>query len=176
MQAVVCDDYGPPEVLHVAEVAEPASGPGEINIAVQAAAINPADVKWRGGLLRQYSELVFPQVLGYDVAGIVSAVGGDVAGFEFETEVTCVLDVGESTYAAGEVGGAVADAQVDVAGDGVAQVNVGDPGPEQVDERGRVATRRDDVAEVHDDADVRREPPGQIGSPGDVAAQAMQVQ
>ncbi len=57
MKAVVQLEYGPPEVLHLAEVAEPSPGPGEIKIAVAAAAVNPADFKWRSGMLRQFSEL-----------------------------------------------------------------------------------------------------------------------
>jgi NADPH:quinone reductase len=68
------------------------AGPGEIKIAVAAAAINPADCKWRSGMLRQFSELVFPQVLGYDVAGTVCATGGPVAGFAVGDCVAGMLD------------------------------------------------------------------------------------
>jgi NADPH:quinone reductase len=92
MKAVILEKYGPPDVLHLAEVEEPVPGPGEIKIAVAAAAINPADVKWRSGMLRQFSELVFPQVLGYDVAGTVCATGGPVAGFTVGDRVVGMLD------------------------------------------------------------------------------------
>ncbi|HEY6132284.1 MAG TPA: NADP-dependent oxidoreductase, partial [Halioglobus sp.] len=92
MKAVVLEMYGPPDVLHLADVAEPVPARGEIKIAVAAAAINPADVKWRGGLLRQYSELVFPQVLGYDVAGTVCGLGDDVAGLSIGDRVVGMVD------------------------------------------------------------------------------------
>jgi len=92
MQAVVLDDYGPPEVLHLAEVAEPEPGPGQVKLAVAAAAVNPADVKWRSGLLRVFSELEFPQVLGYDVAGIVCAIGRGVTGYATGDRVVGMVD------------------------------------------------------------------------------------
>ncbi len=94
MKAVIQQTYGPPEVLHLADVAEPSAGPDEIKIAVAAAAINPADYKWRSGALRQYSELVFPQVLGYDVAGTVCAVGHEVTGFAVGDRVVGMVDHG----------------------------------------------------------------------------------
>jgi len=92
MKAVVQLEYGPPEVLHLAEVAEPSPGPGEIKIAVAAAAVNPADFKWRSGMLRQFSELSFPQVLGYDVAGTVCEVGAQVKGFSVGERVVGMVD------------------------------------------------------------------------------------
>ena len=53
------------------EVAPP--GPGEVTVAVRAAGLNPADAKHvaRGDLAD------FPRPLGYEVAGVVSAVGPD---------------------------------------------------------------------------------------------------
>ncbi len=92
MKAVVQDKYGPPEVLHLAQAEEPAAGPGEIKIAVAAAGVNPADFKWRSGMLRQYSELTFPQVLGYDVAGTVCALGDGVSGFAVGDRVVGMVD------------------------------------------------------------------------------------
>lgn len=92
MKAVVLDHYGPPEVLHLAEVEEPVAGPADIKIAVAAAAVNPADYKWRSGMLRRFSELEFPQVLGYDVAGVVCATGRSVTGFAVGDRVVGMLD------------------------------------------------------------------------------------
>lgn len=92
MRAVIVDEYGPPEVLHVAEAAEPSPGPGEIKIEVAAAAINPADYKWRSGMLRQFAELEFPHVLGYDVAGVVCETGQGVTGFAPGDRVVGMLD------------------------------------------------------------------------------------
>jgi NADPH:quinone reductase-like Zn-dependent oxidoreductase len=92
MQAVVLDQYGPPDVLHLTQVPEPTAGPGQIKIAVAAAAINPADFKWRSGALRMYSDLEFPQVLGYDVAGTVCEIGAGVKGFAVGERVVGMVD------------------------------------------------------------------------------------
>jgi NADPH:quinone reductase len=51
----------------------PPPGPGELTIDVRAAGVNPADPKH---VVRATS---FPQPIGYEVAGVVSAVGPDVS-------------------------------------------------------------------------------------------------
>lgn len=75
MRAVGIPAPGGPEVLTVIdrEVREP--GPGEVRIAVRAAAVNPTDVglRARGG-----GELPAPWTPGMDAAGTVEAVGEGV--------------------------------------------------------------------------------------------------
>ncbi len=80
MKAVQFDDYGPPEVLHLVEVETPVAGPGQVQLRVAAASVNPADVKWRSGALRSFTSvpLILPHVVGYDVAGTVLSVGAGV--------------------------------------------------------------------------------------------------
>ncbi len=69
---------GGPEVLEFVEAAVPAPGPGEVRIKVKAIGINRAEAMWRADA---YIEPVkFPAGLGYEAAGIVDAVGSDVAG------------------------------------------------------------------------------------------------
>ncbi|POR47435.1 NADPH:quinone reductase-like Zn-dependent oxidoreductase [Paraburkholderia eburnea] len=69
---------GGPEVLEFVEAAVPAPGPGEVRIKVKAIGINRAEAMWRADA---YIEPVkFPAGLGYEAAGIVDAVGADVAG------------------------------------------------------------------------------------------------
>jgi NADPH2:quinone reductase len=82
MRVVQFDDYGPPEVLHIAEVAAPTPGSGQLQIRVAAAGVNPADFKWRSGMLRELKELQLPHVVGYDVAGTVTALGAGVTAFK----------------------------------------------------------------------------------------------
>lgn len=53
------------------EVAPP--GPGEVTVVVRAAGMNPADVKH----VARGSVADFPRAVGYEVAGVVSAVGPD---------------------------------------------------------------------------------------------------
>lgn len=67
---------GGPEVLKVQERPDPAPGPGEVRVRVKAAGINFADILARQGLYPDAPKL--PAVVGYEVAGVVDAVG-DVA-------------------------------------------------------------------------------------------------
>jgi synaptic vesicle membrane protein VAT-1 len=76
MRQIVFTKYGPPEVLQVREASEPVPGPGEVRISVQAAGINFADVLARLGLYPDAPSL--PLVVGYEVAGVVDAVGPGV--------------------------------------------------------------------------------------------------
>ena len=43
MKAIVCPRFGPPEVLHLAEVERPAPKDDEVLVRVYAAAVNPLD-------------------------------------------------------------------------------------------------------------------------------------
>ena len=80
MRAVRYDRYGSPDVLRVADVAEPSPGHGEVKLRVRAAALNPLDGKARAGHLRFVP--VFrgpPRGTGCDLAGEIVAVGRDAA-------------------------------------------------------------------------------------------------
>ena len=77
MRALRFDRYGPPDVLRVQEMREPAPDAGEAKVRVHAVALNPLDWKVRAGDLRLIP--VFrgpPRGLGCDFAGVVTAVGG----------------------------------------------------------------------------------------------------
>jgi NADPH2:quinone reductase len=96
MRAVVFRAFGGPEVLEVAEVPEPTPGPGEVRIAVQAAAVNPVDLATRAGATVQAGlspapEGAFQRGLGWDVAGRVDAVGADVDGLRPDDAVITML-------------------------------------------------------------------------------------
>lgn len=73
MRAVVVTAPGGPQVLQLADVPDPAPGPGEILIEVAAAGVNRADLLQRAG---HYSPPPgAPDTLGLEVAGVVVAVG-----------------------------------------------------------------------------------------------------
>ena len=78
MKAVAIREHGGPEVVRVEDLPEPRPGPGQVVVAVKAAALNHLDLWVRKGWpgLR----LSFPHVLGSDVAGVVEAVGPGVEG------------------------------------------------------------------------------------------------
>ncbi len=80
MRAMVIDEFGPPEVIHPAEVAEPSPGPGQVLIEVAASSLNPVDAKIRSGKLRDIAP-PRPAILHGDVAGTVAAVGEGVSAF-----------------------------------------------------------------------------------------------
>ena len=75
MRALRYDRFGPPDVLHVADVPEPAPGAGQLKVRVHAASLNPLDWKVRAGHLRWL--LIFrppPRTLGCDFAGVVVGI------------------------------------------------------------------------------------------------------
>jgi NADPH:quinone reductase len=78
MRALVCRRYGTPEVLELAELPEPAPGPGEVLIKVHAAAANFADALVVANAYQVSVEPPF--VPGSELAGEVLAVGADVTG------------------------------------------------------------------------------------------------
>lgn len=82
MNAAVIDRAGGPEELHIASVPRPEPGLAEIQVRVHAAGINPVDWKVRAGGGPHY-----PLILGWDVAGVVSAVGEGVTIYRRGDEV-----------------------------------------------------------------------------------------
>ncbi|MFE6132072.1 NADP-dependent oxidoreductase [Streptomyces sp. NPDC056437] len=75
MRALGQNTYGGPEVLEEREVERPEPIGNEILVAVHAAGLNPTDWKHRAGLMR-FGEPPF--TLGWDVSGVVEAVGAGV--------------------------------------------------------------------------------------------------
>lgn len=80
MKAVAIDQYGGRDRLHLAEMPIPVRQTGEVLIRVKAAALNPADWKWREGWFSEHMPLNFPHILGYDVSGTIVDGDGFVSG------------------------------------------------------------------------------------------------
>ncbi|WP_127782840.1 zinc-binding dehydrogenase [Rhodococcus sp. X156] len=89
MQAVRITAHGGPEVLEVVQVPVPAPAAGQVLVQVRAVALNNTDLWTRQGayglpgdpdaLAGWRGPVDFPRIQGADVAGIVAAVGPDVA-------------------------------------------------------------------------------------------------
>jgi NADPH:quinone reductase-like Zn-dependent oxidoreductase len=79
---------GGPEVLEFIEMEVPAPGPQEVRIKVKAIGINRAESMWRND--KYVESPIFPAGLGYDAAGIVDAVGKDVADFAVGDAVSTI--------------------------------------------------------------------------------------
>jgi len=77
--AVVAAAYGGPEVLSLIEATLEDPKPGEVLIDVRAAATNPIDYKLYSGTYGD-DPLKLPMRLGFEAAGVVRSVGGDVVG------------------------------------------------------------------------------------------------
>lgn len=78
MKAVVIEEFGGPEVLHVAEVPTPEPAAGQIRVQVKAAGVNPFDGKLRSGAMEAFFKTPLPAILGLELAGIVDALGEGV--------------------------------------------------------------------------------------------------
>lgn len=91
MKAVICDQYGPPEVLRIREVPQPAPQENELLIRVHATTVTSGDCRLRG--LRVPAGFALPvrlamgfrkprqPVLGMELAGEIADVGRKVRAF-----------------------------------------------------------------------------------------------
>ena len=92
MRAIVQARYGGPDGLELREVADPVPKDSEVLVEVRAAALHIGDLMLMRGepyVMRIGAGLRRPrkQIPGFDFAGVVTAVGQDVAGVEIGDEV-----------------------------------------------------------------------------------------
>ena len=100
MRAVAYRSAGGPDVLTDVDLPVPTPGPKDLVVAVRAVSVNPVDTKVRGSSDPDGE----PTVLGYDAAGVVTAVGAEVEMFI----------VGDEVYYAGSIARPGTNAQVHV--------------------------------------------------------------
>ncbi|MDP1892197.1 MAG: NAD(P)-dependent alcohol dehydrogenase [Gemmatimonadaceae bacterium] len=121
MKAIVYEQYGPPSVLQLRELATPTAKDDEVLIAVCATTVTSGDARMRAlnvprgyGLLSRLALGVTGprnQILGLELSGVVAAVGKSVTGFEVGTPVFAMSDSFGGCYAefrAFPAGGAIA--------------------------------------------------------------------
>ncbi|WP_436791452.1 NADP-dependent oxidoreductase [Yinghuangia sp. YIM S10712] len=88
MRAVTYSAYAADNsALVYGEVADPKLGPGQVMVRVLAAGVNPVDWKVMSGGLDGMMDVVFPVIPGWDVAGVVTALGPDTPEFAVGDEV-----------------------------------------------------------------------------------------
>ena len=97
MKAIRVRAFGPPEVMRLEEVPDPAPGRGQVLVRIRAAGVNPVETYIRSGAYARRPAL--PYTPGNDAAGIVEAVGDGVRG----------VAAGDRVYTSETVTGAYAE-------------------------------------------------------------------
>jgi NADPH:quinone reductase-like Zn-dependent oxidoreductase len=97
MRAAVADRYGPPEVVRIVEIPQPAVGADEVLVRVEAVAVTSGDARIRGARFPTGfavpARLAFGisrprrKILGGSCSGVVEAVGPRVTGIAAGDEV-----------------------------------------------------------------------------------------
>ena len=92
MKAVVCNEYGSPEVLKIQELEKPNPKYNEVLVKVHAASVTAADVMMRKGTPRYgrlFIGILRPKIKtpGTGFAGVVEQIGGDVTSFKLGDRV-----------------------------------------------------------------------------------------
>src|SRR5262249_11001362 len=77
MKAVFFQKHGGPEVLEYGDRPTPEPGPGQVRVAIRAAALNHLDIFVRDGI----PDVPLPHIPGGDGAGVVDALGEGVRGW-----------------------------------------------------------------------------------------------
>ena len=95
MRAIVLTRHGGPEVLRVAEVADPQPRAGEVRVRVRVAGINFAEVLSRRGLYGWAPKL--PYILGMEAFGEIDALGAGITSHKAGDQVLVGTQFG--TYA-----------------------------------------------------------------------------
>lgn len=85
MKAMIIITFGGPEVFQEREMPTPAPNATEVLVRVHATSINPVDYKIRTA--GSWAGVTPPAIIGYDVAGVIEAIGAGVKAFKPGDEV-----------------------------------------------------------------------------------------
>lgn len=109
MKAVICTQYGSPEVLQIQEVSKPIPKDNQILVRIVATAVNSGDVRVRSldvkGLMKLVMRLVLgiskprKPILGTVFSGVVETVGNNVSKFKAGDKVFGMTGFNFGTYA-----------------------------------------------------------------------------
>lgn len=92
MKAIVCTEYGPPEVLKMVDIEKPSPKRYEILVKIKATAVNSGDVRVRGLVVEGVMKLLMRFILGFSkprkpilgtvYSGVVDRIGHSVSKFK----------------------------------------------------------------------------------------------
>ena len=71
MRAAFVTGYGDNSVVSHGQLPEPVVGADQALVEVRAAGINPVEIAMRAGLFHAAFPFTFPQIMGFDIAGVV---------------------------------------------------------------------------------------------------------
>ncbi len=94
MKAMVITAFGGPEVFKEQDVSKPKPGENDVLVKVYATSVNPVDYKIRKA--GSWAGVKPPAIIGYDVSGVIEAIGSRVKDFK----------VGDEVYYTPEISGA----------------------------------------------------------------------
>ena len=109
MKAVICTNYGPPEVLQIQEVPKPIPNDNQILVKVVATAVNSGDVRVRSLDVKGFMKVIMRLVLGISkprkpilgtvFSGVVESIGDNVSKFKISDKVFGLTGFKFGTYA-----------------------------------------------------------------------------
>ncbi len=102
MKAVQIPEYGTADVLKYGDVADPTVNDDDVLIRVIGTSVNPVDWKIRAGHMKEMVPFAMPFIPGWDVSGVIEAVGRSVTGFA----------VGDSVYSRPDISRAGTSAEL----------------------------------------------------------------
>lgn len=88
MKAILVPGFGGPDAVTVADTSLRDPQPNEAAVRVEAAGLNPLDLKILAGYMQQFFPVTFPYIPGTDFSGVVEAVGTQVTNVKVGDRVS----------------------------------------------------------------------------------------
>jgi len=109
MKAVRIHQYGEVDTVALEDIRVPEIGPSEVLVKIEAASVNPLDVKLIRGVLHEYFPLTLPYAVGTDLSGTIAQVGRLALHWEEGDRVFARLEPGPGSGNEYGRGGAFAE-------------------------------------------------------------------